>query len=96
MGGSGAAALRGNRGEHQGTVGEEEFLRVVIGISESELSAVCARVTPKAGDAARSCAGARAAERIPRPSRSSGRGIDAQSGGEPFGQVVPIARGDRH
>jgi hypothetical protein len=95
MGGSGAAPLRVNPWRVPGNGGgEEEFLRVVIGIPESELAALCARVTPKAGDAARSCAGARAAERIPKPSRSPGRRIDAQTGGEPFGQIVPIARGD--
>jgi hypothetical protein len=32
-----------NPGAHQGTVGEEEFLRVVIGIPESELAAFCAQ-----------------------------------------------------
>jgi hypothetical protein len=32
-----------NPGAHQGTVGEEEFLRVVIGIAESELAAFCAQ-----------------------------------------------------
>lgn len=31
-----------NPGAHQGTVGEEEFLRIVIGIPESELAAFCA------------------------------------------------------
>jgi hypothetical protein len=30
-----------NPGAHQGTVGEEEFLRIVIGIPESELAAFC-------------------------------------------------------
>jgi len=34
-----------NPGAHQGTVGEEEFLRVVIGIPESELAAFCAQFT---------------------------------------------------
>jgi hypothetical protein len=34
-----------NPGAHQGTVGEEEFLRIVIGISESELAAFCAQFT---------------------------------------------------
>jgi hypothetical protein len=34
-----------NPGAHQGTVGEEEFLRTVIGIPESELAAFCARFT---------------------------------------------------
>jgi hypothetical protein len=32
-----------NPGAHQGTVGEEEFLRVVIGIAESDLAAFCAQ-----------------------------------------------------
>jgi hypothetical protein len=32
-----------NPGAHQGTVGEEEFLRIVIGIPESELAAFCAQ-----------------------------------------------------
>jgi hypothetical protein len=32
-----------NPGAHQGTVGEEEFLRVVIGIPEAELGAFCAQ-----------------------------------------------------
>jgi hypothetical protein len=32
-----------NPGAHQGTVGEEEFLRIVIGIPESELSSFCAQ-----------------------------------------------------
>jgi hypothetical protein len=32
-----------NPGAHQGTVGEEEFLRIVLGISGSELAAFCAR-----------------------------------------------------
>jgi hypothetical protein len=32
-----------NPGAHQGTVGEEEFLRVVIGIPEAELAAFCAQ-----------------------------------------------------
>ena len=32
-----------NPGRHQGTVGEEEFLRTVIGIPESELAAFCAQ-----------------------------------------------------
>jgi hypothetical protein len=32
-----------NPGAHQGTVGEEEFLEVVIGIPESELAAFCAQ-----------------------------------------------------
>ncbi len=32
-----------NPGAHQGTVGEEEFLRTVIGIPGSELQAFCAR-----------------------------------------------------
>jgi hypothetical protein len=32
-----------NPGAHQGTVGEEEFLRVVIGIPESELAAFCSQ-----------------------------------------------------
>jgi hypothetical protein len=31
-----------NPGAHQGTVGEEEFLRIVIGIPESDLAAFCA------------------------------------------------------
>jgi hypothetical protein len=35
-----------NPGAHQGTVGEEEFLRIVIGIPESELQAFCAQFTP--------------------------------------------------
>jgi len=34
-----------NPGAHQGTVGEEEFLRIVIGIPESELAAFCAQFT---------------------------------------------------
>jgi hypothetical protein len=34
-----------NPGAHQGTVGEEEFLRIVIGVPESELSAFCAQFT---------------------------------------------------
>jgi hypothetical protein len=32
-----------NPGAHQGTVGEEEFLRIVVGIPESELAAFCAQ-----------------------------------------------------
>jgi hypothetical protein len=32
-----------NPGAHQGTVGEEEFLRIVIGIPESQLVAFCAQ-----------------------------------------------------
>ena len=32
-----------NPGRHQGTVGEEEFLLIVIGIPESELAAFCAQ-----------------------------------------------------
>jgi hypothetical protein len=32
-----------NPGAHQGTVGEEEFLEIVIGIPESELAAFCAQ-----------------------------------------------------
>jgi hypothetical protein len=32
-----------NPGAHQGTVGEEEFLRTVIGIPASELAAFCAQ-----------------------------------------------------
>lgn len=32
-----------NPGAHQGTVGEEEFLRTVIGIPEAELAAFCAQ-----------------------------------------------------
>jgi hypothetical protein len=32
-----------NPGAHQGTVGEEEFLRIVIGIPENELAAFCAQ-----------------------------------------------------
>jgi hypothetical protein len=32
-----------NPGAHQGTVGEEEFLRIVIGIPEAELAAFCAQ-----------------------------------------------------
>ena len=32
-----------NPGAHQGTVGEEEFLRIVIGIPENELAAFCAK-----------------------------------------------------
>ena len=32
-----------NPGAHQGTVGEEEFLRIVIGIPASELAAFCAQ-----------------------------------------------------
>jgi hypothetical protein len=32
-----------NPGAHQGTVGEEEFLRIVIGIPEPELDAFCAQ-----------------------------------------------------
>jgi hypothetical protein len=32
-----------NPGRHQGTVGEEEFLRIVIGIPEGELAAFCAQ-----------------------------------------------------
>jgi hypothetical protein len=32
-----------NPGAHQGTVGEEEFLRIVIGIPASELVAFCAQ-----------------------------------------------------
>jgi hypothetical protein len=31
-----------NPGAHQGTVGEEEFLRTVIGVPETELAAFCA------------------------------------------------------
>lgn len=31
-----------NPGAHQGTVGEEEFLRIVIGIPESQLAGFCA------------------------------------------------------
>jgi hypothetical protein len=34
-----------NPGAHQGTVGEDEFLRIVIGIPESELAAFCAQFT---------------------------------------------------
>jgi hypothetical protein len=34
-----------NPGAHQGTVGEEEFLRIVIGIPESELVEFCATFT---------------------------------------------------
>ncbi len=34
-----------NPGVHQGTVGEEEFLRFVIGIPASELQAFCAQFT---------------------------------------------------
>ena len=34
-----------NPGAHQGTIGEEEFLRTVIGIPESELAAFCAQFT---------------------------------------------------
>ncbi len=32
-----------NPGAHQGTVGEEEFLTIVMGIPESELAAFCAQ-----------------------------------------------------
>lgn len=32
-----------NPGAHQGTVGEEEFLRIVIGIPAGELAAFCAQ-----------------------------------------------------
>jgi hypothetical protein len=32
-----------NPGAHQGTVGEEEFLEIVIGIPSDELAAFCAR-----------------------------------------------------
>jgi hypothetical protein len=32
-----------NPGAHQGTVGEEEFLRIVIGIPADELAAFCAQ-----------------------------------------------------
>ncbi len=32
-----------NPGAHQGTVGEEEFLRIVIGIPAEELAAFCAQ-----------------------------------------------------
>jgi hypothetical protein len=32
-----------NPGAHQGTVGEEEFLRIVIGIPESEVASFCAQ-----------------------------------------------------
>ncbi len=34
-----------NPGAHQGTVGEEEFLQIVIGVPESELAAFCAQFT---------------------------------------------------
>jgi len=34
-----------NPGAHQGTVGEEEFLRGVIGIPDSQLAAFCAQFT---------------------------------------------------
>ncbi len=32
-----------NPGAHQGTVGEEEFLEIVIGIPADELAAFCAQ-----------------------------------------------------
>jgi hypothetical protein len=32
-----------NPGAHQGTVGEEEFLEIVIGIPANELAAFCAQ-----------------------------------------------------
>ena len=35
-----------NPGAHQGTVGEEEFLEIVIGIPEAELAAFCATQSP--------------------------------------------------
>jgi hypothetical protein len=35
-----------NPGAHQGTVGEEEFLEIVIGIPADELAAFCAQFAP--------------------------------------------------
>jgi hypothetical protein len=32
-----------NPGAHQGTVGEEEFLRIVIGVPQADLAAFCAQ-----------------------------------------------------